>query len=120
MLLLHIAAAVAALSLGTLVLLLRKGTASHRILGRVWVGFMLIATLSSFWLFELRRGAGPSLVHLLSIGTLVSLACAIYFIRRGNVRRHRGFMVGTFAGLVAAGLAAAFAPGRTLQILLFT
>jgi uncharacterized membrane protein len=31
------------------------------------------------------------------------LAAAIYFIRRGNVRAHRGFMVGTFAGLVGAG-----------------
>jgi uncharacterized membrane protein len=119
MLLIHILAAVTALLVGTAVLVLRKGTASHKLLGRSWVGLMLVATLSSFFLWELRRGAGPSLVHLLSIATLASLACAIYFIRRGNVRRHRGFMIGTFAGLIAAGLAAFTGPGRALHIFFF-
>jgi uncharacterized membrane protein len=33
--------------------------------------------------------------------------------RRGNVRAHQRFMIGTFAGLVGAG-AAALAPGRFL------
>ena len=120
MLLVHIAAALGAVSIGVVVLLLRKGTAPHKLLGRAWVGLMLVATLSSFGLSELRHGAGPSLVHLLSVATLASLACAIYFVRRGNIRRHRGFMIGTFAGLLAAGLAAAFSPGRALQVLLFT
>jgi uncharacterized membrane protein len=94
-------------------LLRTKGTASHKRLGRVWVAVMLVVAISSFWI----RRDGFSWIHLLSIWTLISLAAAIWFIRRGNVRAHQGFMVGTFLGLVGAGIGA-FAPGRLLSALL--
>lgn len=79
---------------------------------------MAAVALTSFWIFEVRDGAGPSFIHLLSVWTLGCLAAAIYFIRRGNVRAHQGFMVGTFIGLVGAGLGA-LAPGRFLYFWLF-
>src|SRR5437868_15506784 len=114
----HAGLAVAALAVGTAMLLRRKGTRSHKLLGRIWVALMATVALSSFWIFEIRRGAGPSHIHLLSVWTLVSLALAVYYIRRGNVRAHRGFMIGTFIGLVSAG-ALALAPGRALYRLFF-
>ncbi|HSU64191.1 MAG TPA: DUF2306 domain-containing protein [Burkholderiales bacterium] len=114
----HLAFALAALALGGVLLVRRKGTASHKVLGRIWASLMAVVALSSFWIFEIRHGAGPSFVHLLSVWTLISLACAIYFIRRGNVRAHRGFMIGTFLGLAGAG-AGALAPGRALYRLFF-
>lgn len=94
-----------------------KGTAAHKVLGRVWVFAMAAVAISSFWIFEIRAGAGPSFIHLLSVWTLISLALAVWFIRRGNVRAHKGFMVGTFLGLAGAGLGA-LAPGRALSRLL--
>lgn len=115
---LHLSAALAALALGLTVLARRKGTTSHKALGRAWVALMIVVAVSSFWILEIRKGAGPSWIHLLSAWTLVSLACAVYFIRHGNVRAHRGFMVGTFVGLAGAGLGA-LAPGRALYRLLF-
>ena len=111
---LHLAAAVLALTLGVVVLSLTKGTRLHKALGRSWVAVMLVVAISSFWIFEIRKGAGPSAIHLLSAWTLVSLACAVWFIRRGNVRAHKGFMIGTFLGLAGAGLGA-LAPGRALS-----
>jgi uncharacterized membrane protein len=114
----HGALAATALIVGGSVLLRRKGTATHKLLGRVWVALMVAVALSSFWIFEIRRGAGPSLIHLLSVSTLISLALAVWFIRRGNVRAHRGFMVGTFVGLAAAGLGT-LAPGRALYRFFF-
>ena len=113
----HLAAAILGLLIGAAVLARKKGTVSHKALGRVWVGLMLVVALSSFWILEIRDGAGFSVIHLLSAWTLVSLALAVYFIRRGNVRAHKGFMVGTFIGLAAAGLGA-LAPGRFLYQLL--
>ena len=114
----HTGLAVAALAVGGAMLLRRKGTSSHKVLGRIWVALMATVALSSFWIFEIRRGAGPSLIHLLSVWTLVSLALAVYYIWRGNVRAHRGFMIGTFIGLVSAG-AFALAPGRSLYRFFF-
>jgi uncharacterized membrane protein len=113
----HLAAALPALALGTIQLARAKGTRSHKALGWAWAALMIAVALSSFWIFEIRKGAGPSLIHLLSVWTLISLACAIYFVRRGNVRAHIGFMLGTFLGLAGAGLGA-LAPGRLLWRLL--
>jgi uncharacterized membrane protein len=115
MIAIHIAAATLALLGGALVLARRKGTRAHKVLGRVWVGAMLVVALSSFWIFEIRQGAGPSFVHVLSVWTLISLALALWFIRRGNVRAHKGFMIGTYLGLVGAGIGA-LAPGRALYL----
>jgi uncharacterized membrane protein len=118
MILIHVATALLALAVGAAMLVRTKGTFSHRLLGRVWVGLMLTVTLSSFWIVELRDGAGLSFVHVLSAWTLVALALAVYFIYRGNVRAHRGFMIGCYFGLIGAGLGA-LAPGRTLYLFFF-
>jgi len=79
---------------------------------------MAAVALSSFWIFEIRQGVAPSFVHLLCVWTLISLACAIYFIRRGNVRAHKGSMIGTFLGLAGAG-AGALMPGLALYAFFF-
>jgi len=113
----HLAAALPALALGGAQLARRKGTLPHKTLGWVWVALMALVALSSFWIFGFDRGAGFSVIHLLSVWTLISLACAIWFIRRGNVRAHKYFMLGTFLGLAGAGLGAV-APGRFLWQLL--
>jgi len=114
----HAAIAAAAVALGGAVLLRQKGTASHKWMGRIWAALMAAVAISSFWIFEIRHGTGPSPIHLLSVWTLVSLALAIWYIRHGNVRAHRRFMLGSFIGLVAAGVFA-LAPGRALYRLFF-
>jgi|SRR5690349_5608233 len=117
--LVHLAAVLPALLLGALQLATPKGTRLHRALGWLWVAAMATAAISSFWILGLNKAGGFSVVHLLSAWTLISLVCAIVFIRRGNVRAHKGFMVGTFLGLAGAGLGA-LAPGRTFYLFFFT
>ena len=114
----HLAAVVPAIVIGVTQLLMTKGTRIHKTLGWIWVLTMVVVAVSSFWIMELRKGAGFSVIHLLSLWTLISLACAIWFIRRGNVRAHKGFMVGVMFGLVGAGIGAV-TPGRFLAQLLF-
>ena len=115
----HLAAVAPALLLGVFQLATRKGTQLHKILGWLWVLAMAVVAVSSFWIVGLNKSGGLSVIHLLSVWTLISLACAIWFIRRGNVRAHQGFMVGTFLGLAGAGVGA-LAPGRTLYLFFFT
>lgn len=112
---LHLGAAIAALLLGAAVLFLQKGTALHKACGRAWAALMLGTAISSFWI---TRNGSFSWIHLLSVWVLVSLSLAVLFIRRGNVRAHRGFMVGTYLGLAGAGIGA-LAPGRTLYVFFF-
>jgi uncharacterized membrane protein len=114
----HLAAVVPAVAIGVAQLFMAKGTRLHKVMGWAWVSAMLVAVVSSFWIMEIRKGAGLSAIHLLSVWTLVSISLAIWYIRRGNVRAHKGFMVGTLAGLAGAGLGA-LAPGRFLAKFLF-
>jgi uncharacterized membrane protein len=115
---LHLVTACLALLLGAVLLLMTKGTARHRLLGRFWVLLMLGVILSSFSI----RGMGGlpfgfSVIHLLSVFTLFTLGMALFHIINGRVRKHQYYMIGTFLGLVGAG-AGALAPGRTLSVLL--
>jgi uncharacterized membrane protein len=114
----HLAAVVPAVAIGVAQLFMTKGTRLHKVMGWAWVSAMLVAVIASFWIMEIRKGAGLSVIHLLSAWTLVSISLAIWYIRRGNVRAHKGFMVGTLAGLAGAGLGA-LAPGRFLAKFLF-
>jgi uncharacterized membrane protein len=108
----HLAAVVPAVGLGVWQLAARKGTRPHKLLGWIWVLAMAIAAVSSFWI---SKAGGFSVIHLLSVFVLFNLASSIWYIRRGNVRAHKKFMVGTLIGLAGAGIGALM-PGRFLAI----
>ena len=113
---LHLVAALLALGLGTVNLILAKGTRRHRVVGAVWIAAMLCVTLSSFWIRELNSGA-LSWIHGLTVWTLLGMCVAVWAIRTGRVAVHAGFMVGTMVGGFVAG-AVALAPGRFIGGLL--
>ncbi len=115
---LHIAAALTALVIGTVLLIGVKGTRRHRILGWSWVSAMAATAISSLFIHSINP-AGFSLIHLLSGWTIISLPMAIYAIRRGKVQAHRRAMTGMFVGgLIVAG-AFTFLPGRLMWAIFF-
>ena len=99
----HIAFALGAVMLGTYVLLTPKGTRYHRLIGRVWVILMALVALGSFGLRDLNNG-GFSMIHVLSVLTLISIFYAIVMIRRGKRRAHYSAMIGSFIGTIIAGI----------------
>ena len=101
----HAVVAMLALILGTLQLLLRKGTQRHKIVGYIWVSLMLAIAVSSFFIHQIRLVGPFSPIHLLSILTLVTVPSAVLAARRGNIRAHRrGMLILYWAALVGAGL----------------
>jgi uncharacterized membrane protein len=116
---LHAYAALAAFALGVMQLVRAKGTGSHRTLGYIWVGLMLIVALSSFWIHDLRVWGPWSPIHLLSILTLAMLPYGIVMARSGILVGHKLTMLGLFAGaLVIAGVFT-LAPGRIMYRVVF-
>lgn len=107
----HVGTVVPALFLGIAVMAMRKGTAMHKRLGRVWAVLMMVTAISSFWLQGLFGGIGP--IHIFSVMTLVSIPRSIWAIRQGNVKVHERAMTGPFIGLCVAG-AFSFIPGRLM------
>lgn len=96
----HLAAALPALLLGGWMLAARKGTPRHRRFGRAWVLLMAATAISSFWI---RHSGHFSWIHLLSAWVLFILIMAVAAIYKGNVRAHRRWITGAYAGLAVAG-----------------
>ena len=99
----HLATIVVALALTPVMLLRRRGDRLHRRLGWIWAGAMLLTALVSFDLRLVNRG-GFSVIHLLSVWTLVQVPVIVWSARTHNVARHRGSVRGMVLGaLLIAG-----------------
>ena len=117
---LHFLAVLIALVLGAWQLARPKGTPIHRLLGRVWMGVMVFASLSSFaipaTIVPLVGRFG--IIHVLSLLILAFVARAIWCVRTGNIRGHRIWVkVIYFGGLIVPGVFAAI-PGRLISEIL--
>lgn len=110
----HAIAAVAAFALGAYQLLSRKGTRSHKFFGWVWSVLMVIVAISAFWIHEIKQFGAYSLIHLLSILTLISLPAALYAARQRNIRRHKIIMISLFFGALLVAGFFTFFPGRLM------
>ncbi len=115
----HAFTAMGAVVIGAIQLLLQKGTANHRLLGYAWVSLIVVVSLTSFGIFELRMFGPVSVIHLLPIVTIFTAVRAIIAIRADNVELHKRLMVVlyTFALLLTG--AFTLYPGRLMnQVLL--
>ncbi|WP_121061012.1 DUF2306 domain-containing protein [Chachezhania antarctica] len=116
---LHAVAAMTAFVLGCVQMALRKGTALHVWLGRIWVALMAVVAGSSFFIHDLRLWGPFSPLHLLSVITLAGLGYAVVMARRGEIERHRRTMQYLFClALVLTG-AFTLLPGRVMHQVIF-
>ena len=115
----HTVTALSALILGTSLMLTRKGTAIHRILGRIWIGLMVATALSSLFIQQLDLFFGFSPIHLLSVVTLIGSWQVVAAARAGRIAQHRRHVGNLYAlSLLTAG-AFTLLPGRLMHKLLF-
>jgi uncharacterized membrane protein len=117
----HLVTAVAALLIGSLVMLRRKGTGSHRAWGWAWVGLMGSTAVASAFIrdVQLPNLAGFTPIHAFTAMVAVNLPRGIWFIRRGDVAAHRRAMRSIYiGGCLVAGLFTLL-PGRFLGRLLW-
>ena len=117
---LHAFTAMAAFGLGIAVLLARKGTAAHRLMGRIWVGLMVVTALSSFLVHTLRMIGPFSPIHILSVVTLYGSFAGVRAARRRDFKAHARSMQRLFAiALVGAGIFT-LVPGRIMGEVFFS
>lgn len=115
----HALAAFAAFALGLAQLAGPKGTTTHRLFGWTWVGLMAIIALSSFGIAGIRQLGPFSLIHVLSIWTLVALPYAVLAARRHRHRAHAFGMVSLFIGALVVAGALTLLPGRLMHDVVF-
>ena len=85
----HLASSLFALAAGAAVFLLPKGTAGHRLLGRLYVAAMLLTNLTALLIYRLTGTFGPfHAAALVSLATVVPAFAAAYRRRPGWLQRH--------------------------------
>jgi len=117
----HLVTAVAALLLGLFMLLRRKGTRSHRLLGWTWVALMGSTALATVFIrdYRLPNLLGYTPIHLFTLTVALMLPLGIWFAKRGRIEGHRKTMRNLYIGAcVIAGLFTLL-PGRFLGSLLW-
>jgi uncharacterized membrane protein len=119
---LHLATVLPAFAIGAFQLLRRKGTPSHKLLGKIYMALMLATGLITL---AMPAQVGPrflnhfGFIHIFSLLALVNVPIAYVAARRGNIRAHRGAMIGLYIGGILIAGAFAFSPGRMLHEWLF-
>jgi uncharacterized membrane protein len=114
----HLAAALAAMVLGYVLMTARKGRTFHRVAGWIWVCLVSITAGVTLFITELNHGAW-SFLHLFTGWVLLVLPLAVLAAKRHDVRRHRRTMMGLFYGGFAVNFFIAFLPGRALWMTFF-
>ena len=114
----HAIMAMIAIILGGIQLSMKKGGVIHKLLGRIWVGIMMFVSISSFFIHEIKLWGAYSPIHLLSLLTIFTLGVGIYYVRVGNVKRHKQTMITLyFFALIVAGFFTLY-PGRIMHQIL--
>jgi uncharacterized membrane protein len=104
--LVHLLTALAAVRFGAAVLLGRKGTRTHRWMGRGYLFMMLALNVTALLNYELYGRFGPfHWMVLASLATLVAGYVPTWRKVPGWIYRHAYFMAGSYVGLVAAAVA---------------
>ncbi|WP_428080321.1 DUF2306 domain-containing protein [Candidatus Pelagibacter sp.] len=115
---LHAIMAMIAIILGGIQLSMKKGGAIHKLLGRIWVGLMLIVAITSFFIHGIRLWGAYSPIHLLSLWTIFILGVGVYYARVGNIKRHKQVMITLyFFALILTGFFTLM-PGRVMHQIL--
>lgn len=113
----HIAFAILAILLGAMQFIWKKGTYSHKSIGWIWVVIMCFVGISAISL-PFRHNGFPITI-LLSVWVLIGLPLAVYAIKKGNIMRHRAYMIGLYAGGLFIAATFALTPGRVLYKVFF-
>jgi uncharacterized membrane protein len=82
----HLATVLLALAITPYQLLRPRGSGVHRGLGWIWAIAMFVTALASF---AIRTGGGFSLIHILSVVTVVTVPLMVLAARRHRIARHR-------------------------------
>jgi uncharacterized membrane protein len=119
---LHLATILPAFVLGTVSFILKKGTNTHKIIGRIYMLLMLFTAIITLFMpaFVGSRFLNHfGWIHLFSFLTIYTVPTAYIAIKKGEVKRHKFKMIGLYIGAILIAGTFTFMPGRYMHSLLF-
>ena len=119
---LHLVTVVPCFFIGTLLLLIKKGTIVHRGFGRVYMTLMLFTAVVTLFM---PADVGPQFlnhfgwIHSFSFLTIWTVPTAYLAIKKGNVKAHKRKMILLYFGAIVIAGGFTFTPGRYLHEVFF-
>jgi len=114
----HMLVAVGAFILGLIMFSRKKGTWVHKMTGRAFALLMFLTAFSAIFIRQLNEG-GFSWIHIFVPITFFALFETFFYIRKGNVKKHKRAVTGLFFGALLIPGFFSFMPGRTMWMLFF-
>jgi len=118
----HLATVVPCFIIGTVLLLIKKGTNIHKLFGRVYMVLMMVtATITLF----MPADVGPRFfnhfgwIHSFSFLTIYTVPTAYLAVKKGNIKAHKRKMILLYFGAIIIAGGFTFFPGRYLHELFF-
>ena len=118
----HLATVVPCFVIGTVLLLIQKGTKTHVLFGRVYMVLMMITAIITLFM---PAHVGPRIldhfgwIHSFSFLTIYTVPTAYWAIKKGNIKSHKRKMILLYFGAIIIAGGFTFAPGRYLHDLFF-
>ncbi|WP_166963715.1 DUF2306 domain-containing protein [Yeosuana marina] len=119
---LHLATVLPCFIIGTVLLVIKKGTTIHVNFGRVYMILMLFTAMVTLFM---PAHVGPKIfnhfgwIHSFSFLTIYTIPTAYWAIKKGNVKAHKRKMILLYFGAIIIAGAFTFSPGRYLHDLFF-
>jgi len=114
----HTICAFMALGLGIAMFLRKKGTPSHKVIGKIFVMFMAVTALTALFITGL-NGKYWSPIHLFVPLTFYAIWELFHYVRKGDIKRHEKAVKGLFFGALLIPGIIAMMPGRSLWYVIF-
>ncbi len=119
---LHLATVLPAFIIGTILLLIKKGTTFHKVSGRLYMILMLITAVVTLFMpahVGVRFFKHFGWIHLFSFLTIYTVPTAYTAIKKGNVKAHKRKMILLYVGAILIAGGFTLMPGRYLHDVLF-
>jgi uncharacterized membrane protein len=119
---LHLATVVPCFIIGTVLLLIKKGTKIHVNFGRIYMVLMLITAITTLFM---KAQVGPTIfnhfgwIHSFSFLTMYTVPTAYVAVKKGNIKVHKRKMILLYFGAIIIAGGFTFMPGRYLHDLFF-
>lgn len=118
----HLATVVPSFIIGTVLLLIKKGTAIHKKAGRIYMILMMITAVITLFM---PAHVGPQLlnhfgwIHSFSFLTIYTVPTAYIAVKKGNIKSHKRKMILLYFGAIIIAGGFTFFPGRYLYEIFF-